>query len=243
MERAARHLEVGPRRLHALSMHTPLQHIKPVALGRSLGTYRLIPLLGVVVLQQHLAAKPWHLAAWHATLETVLASDAWRQAIDQLREEAWAQHGSSGGSTAVEALLRAPGLCAAMEALQHELVAALHAQGLEDLIQLEEMVVDRLEDEEDAVVLVGPEERAYMLPRTRLRAVGLDHEKSAGVLLATHTGDGIRIDVWPAMRANESAEWRPDPDLLRHRIEVGASRGPFAAWAATPAVACGAPFA
>lgn len=70
MESAARHLEISPRRLNALAEQTPLQHIAPVALGRSLGTYRLIPLLGILVLRQLLPATPWHLAAWRAALDT-----------------------------------------------------------------------------------------------------------------------------------------------------------------------------
>jgi hypothetical protein len=113
-----------------------------------------------------------------------------------------------------------------MEALHRECMAALDRHGLTDHMQVEAMIVDRLEDDDDAVILVGADQRAYLLPRALLRVAGLDREKAWGVLLATQTSTGIELDVWPAVGAGEGTEWRPDPVLLAQRVDVRAHGHP-----------------
>jgi hypothetical protein len=90
------------------------------------------------------------------------------------------------------------------------------------MVQIEAMVVDRLENDEEAVVLVGPEERAFVLARSLLRIAGLDFEKARGILVATHSGESVVIEVWPAVEGSDATVWQPDSNLLRHRAEVGA---------------------
>ncbi len=221
LESTARHLRVSAQRLRALTAETPLRQLAPVPLGRSLGTYRLIPQLGIAVLRQMRGDLPYHLHAWQAALADVLDSSTWRQATAHLTAINWADQGAKGGQTAVEEMLVSPALRATMEALQQESAAALDRHGLQEQMQTEKMIVDRLEDNDDAVILVGAEQRAYALPRSLLRLAGLDREKVWGVLIATQTSTGVDLDVWPAAGLSESATWRPDPDLLAHRIDVG----------------------
>jgi hypothetical protein len=109
-----------------------------------------------------------------------------------------------------------------MEALHRESMAALDRHGLAEHMQVEAMIVDRLEDDDDAVILVGADQRAYLLPRVLLRVAGLDREKACGVLLATQTSAGIELDVWPAAGAGEGTEWYPDLALLAQRVDVSA---------------------
>jgi hypothetical protein len=98
----------------------------------------------------------------------------------------------------------------------------LTRKDLADLVQIENIVVDRLEDEESAVVLVGATERAYLLPRHLLQREGLEREKASGILIVTHTSEGITLDVWPSVSAPEPSEWWQDPEALRrHMVEVG----------------------
>ena len=47
LESTAHHLHVSARRLQALTAQTPLRQVAPVSLGRALGTYRLVPQLGI----------------------------------------------------------------------------------------------------------------------------------------------------------------------------------------------------
>lgn len=83
---------------------------------------------------------------------------------------------------------------------------------------------ERLEDAEDAVVLLGDHRRAYALPRALLRPAGLERERARGVLIATRTGVGVDLDAWPAV--GEAGDARsPDPALLALRLEVGAAAG------------------
>lgn len=88
-------------------------------------------------------------------------------------------------------------------------------------VQVEPLVVDRLEDEDDAVALVGSQGRAFSIPRALLRAANLDREKARGVLVATRTGAGVEVDVWPAVGEAEAERWEPDPELLALRRDVG----------------------
>ena len=84
LESTAHHLHVNARRLQALTAQTPLRRVAPVSLGRSLGTYRLIPQLGIAVLRQVNADTPYHLQAWQAALADLLASDTWLEATAHL---------------------------------------------------------------------------------------------------------------------------------------------------------------
>jgi len=224
LERTAQHLRVSPRRLYTLTLQTPLKRIKPVSLGRSLGTYRLIPQLGIAVLRQFLVSSSYHLPSWHAALTDLLASETWNDATEHLGDKLGNYRSDSlgGGSTALETLLISSALQPTMEALHHETMTVVERHDLDSLMQVEGMIVDRLEDENDAVILVGEAERAYLLPRTLLRIAGLEYEKARGILIATRTETGIGIDVWPAVATSTTVAWRPDPDLLAQRVEVGA---------------------
>lgn len=221
METAARHLRTGARRLHDAAARTHLTDIKPVPLGRSLGTYRLIPQVSVPLLRQALSPAPRRLAAWQDAVDDVLASDAWTRALASVARRPSREHGAGGGA-AVDALLRSPSFYDTMEDLHHESTHALARHGLDDLIQIQGFVVDRLEDDEDAVILLGPAQRSYLLPRFLLRVAGLEREKVWGILVATRTGTGIDLDVWPPVEDDESGAWRPDEALLSLRTEVGA---------------------
>ncbi len=103
-----------------------------------------------------------------------------------------------------------------MAALHHETMTVVDRHDLDALMQVEGMIVDRLEDENDTVILVGEAERAYLLPRTLLRIAGMDYEKARGILIATRTETGIEIDVWPAVGTAIDVAWQPDPELLAH---------------------------
>ena len=219
-ESVARHLHISSRRLNALAAQTPLKDIGTVALGRSLGTYRLVPQLGVSLLRQALARSPHHLCAWQDALLDVLSSETWRGATTYLTSQSrldW--HGS--GHAAIEALLVSAASRPVMEGLHQTSLNLIDRHGLQDLIQIEGMVVDRLVDD-DAVVLVGTAQRAFLLPRALLRVAGLEREKAWGILAATHTSEGIDLDVWPAVGASDSMAWQPDPELLAQRVDVGA---------------------
>jgi hypothetical protein len=222
LESTAHHLHVSARRLQALTAQTSLRRVAPVSLGRSLGTYRLIPQLGIAVLRQVNAGTSYHLQAWQAALADLLASDTWLEATAQLSRRRPVRGDARGGSAAVERILLSSALCPLMEALHRESMAALDRHGLAEHMQVEAMIVDRLEDDDDAVILVGAEQRAYLLPRVLLRVARLDREKAWGVLLATQTSAGIEVDVWPAAGEGEGTEWYPDLALLVQRVDVSA---------------------
>ncbi len=223
MESTAHHLQVSARRLQDAVRKTPLEQIKPISLGRSRGTYRLIPQLGIALLRQVLSVYPFRLALWEKAVCEVLGSSAWRQTTKQIIASGRMQWPPQGGSGVLEAMLTSPALGSLMEALQQESTAALMRHGLSDFLQLEDFMVDRLEDEEFAVALIGSKSRrAYLLPRAQLQLVGLDREKARGVLMATRTSRGIDLDVWPAIAPDGSEEWQVDPDLLKYQVEVGA---------------------
>jgi len=78
---------------------------------------------------------------------------------------------------------------------------------------VEDIIVDRLEDDDDAVVLIGRAQRPFLLSRVRLVDAGITREKQHGVLLLARTGDGVVYDVRATDEA-ASPDWRPDPDLL-----------------------------
>ena len=106
-----------------------------------------------------------------------------------------------------------------------ESLALLEQYDLRDQVQIEDLLVDRIEDEDDAVVLVGNAQRAYALPRPLLRTAGLEWEGARGVLVATRTGVGVHLDVWPAVGEGDTAAWEPDAALFDLRVEVGAAAG------------------
>lgn len=239
IESAARHLDISARHLNALAAQTPIQDIETIALGRALGTYRLIPQLGVVLLRQLCVPQPWYLTLWLEAVRDLLTSSAWQHAIEQLRALAAAQdrpqttwrqlrstrqaHDLPRGRAAVEAMLLSSALGPATQALHEACMSVLAQKDLANLVQIEDIAVDRLEDADSAVILVGATERAYLLPRHLLRRAGLDCEKASGSLIVTHTSAGITLDVWPSLSPRESAAWWLDPDALRdHMVEVGA---------------------
>lgn len=222
MESVARHLHTSSRRLNALAERTPLKGIETVALGRALGTYRLVPQLGVALLRQARARSPHHLCAWQDALLDVLSSQTWRRAMAYLSDQNRMEWHGGSGHAALEAMLVSAAARSVMEALHQTSLSAIDRHGLRDLMQIEGMVVDRIADEDDAVVLVGTAQRAYLLPRALLRVAGLEREKAWGVLAAIHTSEGIDLDVWPAVGASDSTAWQPDPELLAQRVEVGA---------------------
>jgi hypothetical protein len=217
MEIAARHLRVGQRRLHQLAVLTRLTAVAPVHLGRALGSYRLIPHLSVPVLRQALSPEPRRLAAWQEALQDILASKAWAQALNAIAHQPTGP--TRPAQTTVDDLLLSPALLARMDDLYREGEAALTRHGLTDLIEVQSFVVDRLEDAEEAVILVGPTQRSYLLPRWLLRVAGLEREKVWGILMATRTGTGIDLDVWPALGDDT---WAPDAELFALRTDVGA---------------------
>jgi hypothetical protein len=80
--------------------------------------------------------------------------------------------------------------------------------------------VDRLDEEDDAVILLGSAEHAYLLPRALLLQAGIDREAARGVLSATRTGASIEIDAWPCAGAADRPVWQPDPALLAMQTDV-----------------------
>jgi len=92
-------------------------------------------------------------------------------------------------------------------------MAAIERHGLASCVQVEDIIVDRFEDDDDAVVLIGASQRPFLLPRARLVEAGITREKQRGVLLLARTGDGVVYDVW-ATSEDDGVNWRPDPALL-----------------------------
>jgi len=221
MQGAAHRLHISMRRLHALIEDTPLANTPTTPLGRSIGTYRLWPYMGVALLRQCLAPEPWYAREWYAAIEDVLTSTAWLQATRsvahvRISREARGQEARQR----VDAALMSVTLRSAMEDLHHESWRVLNRRGLAEMVEIDTMIVDRIDDENHAVILLGAEQQPYALPTAVLKAANLDREKARGFLMATYTSDGIVLDAWPMIGATE--EWRPDPDLLRHIVEVGA---------------------
>jgi hypothetical protein len=218
MDSVARHLQVGPRRAQALLTMSRLNELATLALGHSRGTYRLIPELGIALLRQFQTSAPLRVDLWRQAVHEVIASSSWRTLCATLREIDW--RAAAGGGTGIETVLQSPALGPAMEDLHDANIAALQQYGLDGHLQVEVMQVDRLESAEEAVVLVGPRLRPYLLSRALLRVAVLDREKAWGVLVATRTATGVTIDVWPAVGITLE-EAVPDPDLWVQRIEVG----------------------
>src|SRR5690242_5184505 len=118
MEIAARHLRVGTRRMYDLATRTHLTDITPVPLGRSLGTYRLIPHLGVPLLRQALSPAPRRLSEWQEAVRDVLASGAWTRALAAIARRPAGGVRSDG--SAVADLLLSPALRQTMDDLYHQ---------------------------------------------------------------------------------------------------------------------------
>lgn len=211
-EGAARRLAMTPRQLRGYAQRTALARQRPIALGRGRGAYRFIPQVGVAVLRQARAHLPWHLDAWLATLDDVLRSDEWHAAVQGVVDQLSAGLGPRIGDVAERASLTATQR-ARMVDLHERSMVAIERHGLTPCIQVEDIIVDRLEDDEDAVVLVGRAQRPFLLPRVRLVDAGITREKQHGVLLLARTGDGVVYDVW-ATDEVDSTDWRPDPDLF-----------------------------
>ncbi len=221
MDATARHLQLGPRRVQALLSASRLNELAMLALGHSRGTYRLIPEVGIALLRQFQAPSPLHVDLWQRAVHDVTASSSWHALGTALKESDWpaAARGATG-QAGIETVLHSPALRPTMEELHDANIAALQQYGLDGYLQVEAMQVDRLESEEEAVVLVGPRLRPYLLPRALLRIAGLDREKAWGVLVATRTATGVTIDVWPAVGMPQE-EALHDPDLWEQRVEVG----------------------
>ncbi len=94
--------------------------------------------------------------------------------------------------------------------LYSESLDVLDRWGLGALVDIDTMIVDRIGDENDAVILLGAAQEPYMLPTAALKAAGLDREKARGFLMATYTSEGVALDAWPTVGAPE--EWQPDQD-------------------------------
>lgn len=169
--------------------------------------------MGIPLLRQALSPAPCRLAAWQGAVDDVLASEAWARTLAAIARKPSRERGAAAGA-AVDTLLLSPSLRNTMGNLHHESAQALARHGLDDLIQIQGFVVDRLEDDDDAVILLGPAQRSYLLSRFLLRVAGLDREKVWGILVATRTGTGIDLDVWPAVGEDTSGAWTPDAELL-----------------------------
>lgn len=220
LEGTARRLHVTPRQLAKLASDTPLATVKTVPLGRSLGTYRLWPFVGVAFLRQRRSSAPWHQREWCAAIGDVVESKAWRQALYCLTSVSTDQKvAASQTHKRLGIVLDSAMLRPAMVDLYRESLQAVTRHGLQELVDFDTFIVDRIGDD-DAVILLGAEQQPFMLPTAVLATAGLDREKAYGLLMATHTGEGIALDAWPALAAEQ--EWRPDPDLLRHLVDVGA---------------------
>jgi hypothetical protein len=222
LETVGLHVHLQGRRFRALLARTPVGTTDSVSLGRAAGTYRIVPQLGVLLLRQLCSTIPLRLGAWEEALREFLVSAAWRDGTHALAREYRVQRASPSGQKVVETVLRLPSLRSTMVALHTESLAALDRHDLADQVQIEEFVVDRLEDEDEAVVLVGDRQRAFMMPTQLLRIAGLEREKARGILVATRTGAGVDLDVWPAAGMLDGAVWQPDPRLLALRHNVGA---------------------
>ncbi len=221
MDGAAQRLHISMRRLRDLVKDTPLATTRTVALGHSVGTYRLWPALSVALLRQFLAAEPWYAREWRAAIEEMLASTAWQRATRLVaRVPARPKVGGQSARQRMDAVLTSDTLRSAMYDLYSESLDVLDRWGLGSLVDIDTMIVDRIGDEHDAVILLGAAQEPYMLPTAVLKAAGLDREKARGFLMATYTSEGVALDAWPMVGVPE--EWQPDPDLMRHLVEVGA---------------------
>jgi len=165
----------------------------------------------VLTLRQARAHLPWHLDAWLATLDDILRSDEWHASVQGVVDQLSARTGPRVGDVAERAALAATQR-ARMADLHERSMAAIERHDLTLCIQVEDIIVDRFEDDDDAVVLVGRAQRPFLLPRARLVDAGITREKQRGVLLLTRTGDGVVYDVW-ATDDGDGANWQPDPDL------------------------------
>ena len=213
----ARHLRVHGRQLRKLTEQTALSTVAPVALGRAMGSFGFVPQVGVMALRQIRSGAPYRLTSWQAALEDILKSGAWQRAIQVVRSLGRIRRVSARSTSFVEDLLLSPLLRDEMLALQEESLAALEEHELAGQFQIEPLIVDRIEDEDDAVVLVGSEGRAFSLPRALLQAANLERDKARGILVATQTGAGVDVDVWPSVGEDEPRRWEPDAELLALR--------------------------
>ncbi len=217
-EGAARRLAMTPRQFRGYAERTPLARQRPVALGRGRGTYRFIPQIGVIVLRQVRARTPWRLDAWLLALDDILGSNEWRAAVQGVADQL-AKGTPSRASDVVERVALAATQRARMADLYERGMATIERYGLTPYIQVEDIIVDRFEDDDDAVVLIGRTQRPFLLPRARLVEASVTREKQRGVLFLTRTGDGVVYDIW-ATGEDDEANWRPDPDLLTLMTDV-----------------------
>lgn len=218
----ARHLGVRGRQFRKLAARTALSSAEPVALGRAMGSFRHVPQLGVMVLRQIRSEAPHRLASWQGALADVLQSASWRRATLALRSDVRNERPPGSAASHVEESLLSPSLGEAMRSLHEQSLATIETHGLGSQVQIEPCIVDRLEDEGEAVVLVGSAGRAFSLSTALLRTANLEREKARGILVATRTGAGVELDVWPAVGEDEPVTWVPDSELLDLRGEAGA---------------------
>ncbi len=146
MQGVARRLHVSMRRLHALIEDTPLASTQTVALGRSIGAYRLWPYMSVAFLRQFLLPKPWYAQEWRAAVEDVLESAAWRRATQSVaRVRIDRETGGQEARQRVDAALASVALRPAMEDLHEESLRVLDRRGLGEMVEIDTMIVDRID--------------------------------------------------------------------------------------------------
>ncbi len=189
-----------PRQFRGYLERTPLARQHPIALGRGRGAYRFIPQVGVIVLRQARAHTPWRLDSWFVTLDDILRSDEWHAAVRGVADQLATGMRSRGGDVVERAALSAPQRArmsdpherpaispgplsrqrpqrARMSDLHERSMAAIERHGLAPCVQVEDIIVDRFEDDDDAVVLVGRAQRPFLMPRSRLVEAGVTREK------------------------------------------------------------------
>jgi len=219
-ELAASHLSVSERHMRALWSQTPLLTIGRIFLGQGRGSYYPVPVLGIALLRQLATATPYHIDRWTAALNDLLQSSSWRNACEAMTQSSTIWPSSSRGRFGFEELVQTEALRPLMHSLYGEMVRGIVDRGVGELWDAQGMIVDRLETDEDAVVLVGEGLAARMLPRALLRLAGLDYEKARGVLTATQTTMGVAFDVFAALDAPSPSTWRPDPDLVAMVVDA-----------------------
>ena len=213
-EAISRRLQLDRRDLARLLSQSIFGQLQPAAFGRGLGTYRLFPLLAVPLLRQMRARTPRRLDAWQDAIRGLLASATWQSTLDALRKAP--RHSDDN----IDRLLLSSDLLEPMAQLQAEMALVLDLHGLTEEFQLAPLIVDRIDEEEDAVVLVGQNQVAYLLPRSLLTLAGIAQEQARGTLTATRTGAAVEIDAWPRAGAAHAPTWQPDPALWAMRTDV-----------------------
>lgn len=220
IEDAARRVRLSPRHLQRIVKATVLATAPTVALGQARGSYRCWPMLGLPYIYQLLSASMFLRAQWEIALHDALEAPAWRETLAQLRDTARQRHEESG-SGRIAALLRQPQFRPLMERLWGETQTILEAHGLEGEIDIDHVIVDRIEDDDFAVILLGDTQDGWRIPTEILRRGGIAYEKAHGLLMATRTAHGVIYDAWPAL--DDSAVWQPDPRVLSQIVDVSRS--------------------